>query len=393
MVQVEERQDLEANGIFLKYVKEPCEKHEWEAPSDNDFIKVDFRIRQGEQELVAFEALETTLEDPRITLTMRKCLESMKRNEQARIDIKSDFIPAEDRELIAQFNDKYVPAQAVEADIHLHKLIKSEDWFKDGSTIVKTLRKGKGRNPFVDSTVKIRLGITVNGQQLISNYPKNQPDMLASTLEEGEESKEGKPYNYEDSENLRDLTADQRKAYLTAAEASLWSLRIDSYSLPSLMIKILKTMKKNGVVEVRTTRVAKMQSNFANEMIGLDQHKDFKEGDEIIFQISLLDCSYPRYFYKLLVVQKLEHIQYLKGMATKFFKAGNYKKAADLYQKINGYYNFGDSTNNYAKEDAESEEFKKDNGVLQSLKLTCFNNLVVCKHKLEEWQSVIGITD
>lgn len=108
----------------------------------------------------------------------------MKRNEEARIDIKSDFIPAEDKELIAQFNDKYDQTQAVQAHIHLHKLIKSEDWFKDGTTIVKTLRKGKGRNPFVDSTVKIRLEITVNGQQLISNYPKTQPDMLAS---EGEE--------------------------------------------------------------------------------------------------------------------------------------------------------------------------------------------------------------
>lgn len=152
-------------------------------------------------------------------------------------------------------------------------------------------------------------------------------------------------------------------------------------------------MKKNGVVEVRTTRVAKMQSNFANEVIGLDQHKQFKEGDEIVFHMSLLDCTYPRYFYKLLVAQKLEHIQYLKATATKFFKVGNYKKAADLYQKINGYYNFGDSTNNFAKEDAETEDFKRDNDTLQSLKLTCFNNLVVCKHKMEEWQSVIGITD
>lgn len=67
--------------------------------------------------------------------------------------------------------------------------------------------------------------------------------------------------------------------------------------------------------------------------------------------MSLLDCTYPRYFYKLFVSQKLEHIQRLKATATKFFKAGNFKKAADLYQKINGYYNFGDSTNNYAKED------------------------------------------
>lgn len=61
---------------------------------------------------------------------------------------------------------------------------------------------------------------------------------------------------------------------------------------------------------------------------------------------------------------------------------GNFKKAADLYQKINGYYNFGDSTNNYAKEDENSPDFIRDNEELQSIKLSTFNNLVVCKHKM-----------
>ena len=83
----------------------------------------------------------------------------------------------------------------------------------------------------------------------------------------------------------------------------------------------------------------------------------------------------------------------LKGTATQFFKAGNFKKAADLYQKINGYYNFGDSTNNYAKEDDQTEDFIRDNEQLQSIKLLTFNNLVVCKHKMGEFESVIGITD
>ena len=72
----------------------------------------------------------------------------------------------------------------------------------------------------------------------------------------------------------------------------------------------------------------------------------------------------------------------MKQTATKFFKQQNYKKAADLYQKINGYYNFGDSTNNYAREDENDPDFIRDNKELQSIKLTTFNNLVVCKHKM-----------
>lgn len=67
--------------------------------------------------------------------------------------------------------------------------------------------------------------------------------------------------------------------------------------------------------------------------------------------MSLLDCDHPSYFYKLFVKEKLEYILRLKATATMFFRCQNYKKAADIYQKINGYFNFGDSTNNYAKED------------------------------------------
>jgi len=61
--------------------------------------------------------------------------------------------------------------------------------------------------------------------------------------------------------------------------------------------------------------------------------------------------------------------------------------------RINGYYNFGDSTNNYAKEDETSEEFMKTNTELQGLKVVCFTNLIVCKFKMQEYQSVIAITD
>ena len=62
-------------------------------------------------------------------------------------------------------------------------------------------------------------------------------------------------------------------------------------------------------------------------------------------------------------------------------------------QKINGYFNFGDSTNNYQKEDDTTEEYKKTYAELQSIKIVTFLNLVVCKHKQKEWQSVVNITD
>mmetsp|Transcript_14318 Transcript_14318/g.22301 ORF Transcript_14318/g.22301 Transcript_14318/m.22301 type:complete len:123 (-) Transcript_14318:237-605(-) len=120
------------------------------------------------------------------------------------------------------------------------------------------------------------------------------------------------------------------------------------------------------------------------------------EPNDVVIRLTLLDSNHPMYFYKMQVKEKLAHVLRMKETAGKFFKSNlenKFKKAADIYQKINGYYNFGDSTNNYAKEDDTDPEFIKNNDELQAIKLICFNNLVVCKHKMGEWQSIVGITD
>ena len=99
-------------------------------------------------------------------------------------------------------------------------------------------------------------------------------------------------------------------------------------------MKVLKTMKKNGVCEISTTRIDKLRTNFANPDLKFDQHTMLKEGDKVVIRMTLLDCTYPQYFYKLTVKEKLDHVLYLKGQATRFFKSNldnNFKKAADLY--------------------------------------------------------------
>lgn len=83
----------------------------------------------------------------------------------------------------------------------------------------------------------------------------------------------------------------------------------------------------------------------------------------------------------------------LKTTAGEFFKLGNLKKAAKVYQKINGYYNFGDVANNFSREDENTEAYKSTMRELDILKLNCFTNLCVCKFKIKEYQSVIAITE
>jgi len=101
--------------------------------------------------------------------------------------------------------------------------VKTEDWFKDGSTMVKTIRSGgKGRSPYADSDIKLRLKVEVNGTQIYSNYPDDAPDNF---------------------DNLRNLSKEERKEFLN--DPQILTTRIDDYQLPSLLNKLLKSMKKN----------------------------------------------------------------------------------------------------------------------------------------------------
>ena len=44
LVDFEERQDIEGNGIFYKYFETKPHKNEWETPADRDEIKFDVKI-------------------------------------------------------------------------------------------------------------------------------------------------------------------------------------------------------------------------------------------------------------------------------------------------------------------------------------------------------------
>ena len=150
-------------------------------------------------------------------------------------------------------------------------------------------------------------------------------------------------------------------------------------------------MKKNMVVTLTTTRIDKLHTNFTCPF--LNQYEAFSDGDTVKFTVSLFGIENTSYFYKIPVAEKYAMLMRLKGTAGEFFKRQNHAKAAKIYQKVNGYFNFGDVDNNFLREDADSEEFKNTMTELQALKITCFTNLCVCKFKMKEYQSVIAITE
>lgn len=136
-------------------------------------------------------------------------------------------------------------------------------------------------------------------------------------------------------------------------------LRIElyKYQLPSLLNKIVKTMYKDEIGSVKTNRVDKMTNNFSQDLVKKEWFRDDIE-NEIIVTMHLEDFDQPAAFYKTPVKEKYERLLSYKAVATQFFKKDEFKKACKMYQKINGYFNFGDANNNFLKEDEEDSEFK-----------------------------------
>jgi hypothetical protein len=50
-------------------------------------------------------------------------------------------------------------------------------------------------------------------------------------------------------------------------DATLITARIDDYKMPSLLIKLIKSMKKNSVAEMTTTRIDKLHRNFPSAFL------------------------------------------------------------------------------------------------------------------------------
>lgn len=113
-------------------------------------------------------------------------------------------------------------------------------------------------------------------------------------------------------------------------DPSLLKVKIDTYTMPSLLNKVFKSMKKNMVVTLTTTRVKdKLLTNFTSDF--LDQYAAFKDGDTVKFTVSLFGIENTSYFYKLPIAEKLANLLRLKGIAGEFFKLGNFTKAAKIY--------------------------------------------------------------
>ena len=155
------------------------------------------------------------LDDKNVLMTIKRVIMGMRSGEISNFVIKNEYVSDEDTEDVLKivFGDSYVPEKDIHMRIHLKEHIKIEDWFRDGGkTTKKTLRHGRGRAPYEDSTCFFRMKIEINkanensSQVILNNYP-------------GEEEK----YDLISSESLRDHKfGEERKAWVDSIRDSLY---------------------------------------------------------------------------------------------------------------------------------------------------------------------------
>lgn len=83
-------------------------------------------------------------------------------------------------------------------------------------------------------------------------------------------------------------------------DPSLYTFTLDEYRLPKLLLKVLKSLKRNEVSELRVNNPAlhleKLRSNFTSQYF--DQYAAFEHIDQsVVFTFHLLDTSKEFYFY------------------------------------------------------------------------------------------------
>jgi len=176
-----ERMDMEANMMLYKQTLTKANKREFELPNqDLDEIMANMKVwqvkdDQSEEVLLQWDKHEATMMQVE-SLAFAKAIGSMKRLEKTKFQVNRMYwLDEEDfgDENLSKFlkDTAWDKNKDLHVEVELLKLIKVEDWYNDKTAIMKTLRKGKGRSPYADSDIWLRMKIEVNGQEIYSNYP------------------------------------------------------------------------------------------------------------------------------------------------------------------------------------------------------------------------------
>ena len=109
-------------------------------------------------------------------------------------------------------------------------------------------------------------------------------------------------------------------------------------------------MKLREVMHIRILKNDKLLTHFDDTDAF---RKAMFEGmqNECVITLALCGFEQKDHIFKVLIKEKVERLQFLKAVATRFYKEANIVKAEKLYKRINQYFRSKDSKNNFQKED------------------------------------------
>lgn len=370
------RDDITNDGKLVKIVTKRS-KSNMDKPNGIDEVTIDIKVYQTDDNginTIFFEKKNWTvlMDHEDITATGTRVLETMREDEICTGIAKPEFYKEVDMDAIKKWGlQEHLD---LKIDIHLMTYITIVDWYRDKKTLRRTIKRGYSRVPFYESTVLVRFRIEVNGDLKFNNFleddemdihqvnarEKRNLDKKRKELEKISRNEHliEEPVTERKNELMEEIMKIEKGLEEVKYKYEPLKFTLYEYTLPSLISKVIKTMYKDEIGQIDTNKVDKLTNNFSSNFINKDWFRTEGENSTKIL-IHLVDFDQPEAFYKLPIEEKLSRIQAFKKIAMDFFKAESYKKSCKMFQKINGYYNFGDANNNFLKEDENSEHFKK----------------------------------
>jgi len=205
---------------------------------------------------------------------------------------------------------------------------------------IRLSKKGEGTaSPYPDCLVILRIKIVVDGVE---------------------------KFNHGDFDDLFNTNDKNCKKY-----------DLEEYIVPSVIRKILKTTKLREIVEITCRKKEKLVGAFEDDIFTKECLCSFEK--EVVITFALLAFEQKDYLFRVPILDKIERISFLKNEASKFYKAGNVKKAERIYMKINSYFRSKDAKNNFLKEDENTTMYRDALDELDKMNIINLGNICVIK--------------
>lgn len=188
---------------------------------------------------------------------------------------------------------------------------------------MQTLEEGKTGNtasPFNDCQVLIHVSVSVDGEQIFSNF--------------------------EDTPLLYDL---------------------EEFEMPAVLKRVLKQTKLNEVVQIESKNLMKLVDHLPDKHQVFEHSKLSNFKHSVLFKLKLVEIVQKPHLFKVVISEKVDRLKFLAAVAQRYIELepvsvalglNHLKKAEKMYLRIQRYYRNKDAMNNFLEEDTQTLDYR-----------------------------------